>query len=167
MTESVQSALRIAGGFGLLAAVLAGVHVQASDPQQGALLRVTLRSSVGTAQVCRRVTEEELAVTPMHMRRAEVCETHAVPYRLEVRGGDKMLLDRTYEASGLRGDRPLAVSEDIPMPEGRHDVSIRFAPALPVEPSPPAFDYAGTVDFPEGRIRLATLDPTGARLEIR
>lgn len=167
MTEPLQSALRIAAGAGLLAAVLAGVHGQASDPQQGALLRVTLRSTVGTAQVCRRVSEEELAATPMHMRRAEVCETHAVPYRLEVRAGDAVLLERTYEASGLRGDRPLAVSEDIPMPAGRHDVSVRFAPALPVEPSPPAFDYAAAVDFPEGRIRLATLDPTGTRLEIR
>lgn len=167
MTEPVRSALRVTAGTGLLAALLLGVHVRASDPQQGALLRVALRTSAGTGQVCRRVSEAELAATPVHMRRAEICETHAVPYRLDVRSGATVLLDRTFEASGLRGDRPLTVNEDIVMPAGLHDVTIRFAPVATLDPPPQVFEFAGPVEFPEGRIRVATTDATGTRLEIR
>lgn len=167
MTEPLTSAVRIATGTGLMALVLLGAHVRVSDPQQGALLRVALRTTAGTGQVCRKVGEAELAATPVHMRRAEICETHAVPYRLDVRSGTTVLLDRTYEASGLRGDRPLTVNEDLAMPAGLHDVTIRFAPVATLEPPPPAFEFAGPVEFTEGRIRVATTDAAGTRLEIR
>lgn len=167
MTERATDVLRMASGAGLMAVLLAGLHVRVSDPAAGAVLRVALRTSAGTAQVCRRVDAEELAATPVHMRRAEICETHAVPYRLLVRAGAVVVFDRRFEAKGLHGDRPLTVNQDIPVPAGRAHVRVHFAPVLDAEPPAPAFTFEGPVDFPEGRIRVATLDPVAARFEIR
>lgn len=168
------NAVRVATGAVLMWAVLTGLHVDVSDPTEGAMLRVALRTNAGTAQVCRRVSPEELEKTAVHMRRAEICETHAVPYRLEVRAGSSVLIDQVYSAAGLHGDRPLSVNENLMLDAGRHDVSIRFAPAVSedmtsdkVATLPPAFTFADTVEFPEGRIRVASLDVAKGAFEIR
>ena len=39
--------------------------------------------------------------------------------------GDQPLLDRTYTASGIHGDRPLTVDEELALSAGTHDVAIR------------------------------------------
>lgn len=167
MREHAVTALRLASGAGLMAMLLAGAHAHVSAPGTGAVLRVALRTSAGTAQVCRRTSAGELAATPVHMRRAEICETHAVPYRLEVHAGANVVFDRRYEASGVHGDRPLTVNEDIAMPAGRADVRVRFAPVVEAALPAPVFTFEGPVDFPAGRIRVATLDPTATRFELR
>ena len=173
MPELLRNAIRLTSGAALLTLFLVATHVTASDPREGAVLRIALRTTAGTMQDCRKLSPAELEALPMHMRRPEVCESRALPYRLEVRVGGRPLLDRTYTASGIRGDRPLTVDEELALSAGTHDVAIRFAPAL--EPdgadkstkSPPAFTFDAPVDFTEGRIRVATLDALGAALEIR
>lgn len=165
-------ALRLASGAALLTLLLVVTHGTASDPTEGAVLRIALRTTAGTIEDCRKLSQQEIDALPMHMRRTEVCEARALPYRLEVRIGDRQLLDRGYTASGIRGDRPLTVDEELVLPPGRHDVAIRFAPAPgesdeDAKRSPAAFTFEGPVEFTEGRIRVATLDATGASVEIR
>jgi hypothetical protein len=151
----------------MVGALLFGAHTTASDPATGSVLRIAIRTSAGTAQVCHRLKQEELDKLPMHMRRPESCEAHAVPYRLEIATGGATLLDRTYQAAGLRGDRPLTVNEDIPVAAGNHDVSIRFTPKPDVEAPAPSFRFDGPIEFPDGRIRVATLEPRSTGFEIR
>ena len=164
MTERPRVSSRIAAGVAALGALLGVLHVRVSDPAEGSVLRIAIRTSAGTGQVCRHVSDAEMAATPVHMRRAEICETHAVPYRLVVRTGDSVLLDHTYEAKGLHGDRPLTVNEDLAMPVGRRDVSIRFTPTTEGSPE---FAWDGPVDFAEARIHVASLDSAAGEFELR
>lgn len=172
MPEILRSALRLGAGAVLLTALLVVAHTTTSDPTDGAVLRVALRTTAGTIQDCRRLTQEEFDALPVHMRRPEVCETRAVPYRLEVRIGGRPMLDLTFTASGIHGDRPLVVDEELMLAGGSHDVAIRFAPVLEAgaaanDKTPPTFAFDGPVDLVDGRIRVATLDVTSTRFEIR
>lgn len=181
MPESFRGALRVVAGAALMSALLTAAHGTASDPTDGALLRIALRTTAGTAHDCRRPSQKELDALPVHMRRPEVCETRAVPYRLLVRVDDRLLLDRSYTASGIHGDRPLVVGEELALRAGSHDLDIRFAPigdgadsesarlsgapAATTAPSP-AFVFAGREEFAEGRIRVAALNAAGTAFEL-
>ena len=172
MPELLQTASRLAAGAALLTLLLVVTHVTASDPTEGSILRIALRTTAGTMQDCHKLTQQELDALPMHMRRPEVCETRAVPYRLEVRAGERALLDRTFTAAGIHGDRPLTVDQELAVAPGTHDVTIRFTPALAEQhdgdkTAPPAFAFEGPIEFTDGRIRIATLNPAGTAFEIR
>ena len=168
MAERLQAAMRFVSVGVLLALIVVVTHVNVSDPATGAILGVAVRTMAGTVQDCRTLSEEELAALPQHMRRKEVCETHAVPYRLEVRVNGKTRLDRVYTAAGIHGDRPITVDERIGMPAGSHDVSIRFAPAeTDVTGQLPVLTFDQNVALEEGRIRVARLEGLTGAFEIR
>ena len=42
----------------------------------------------------------------------------------------KPRLHRRVDPAGARGDRPLYVQEDVPLPAGRYDLAVRFTPLL-------------------------------------
>lgn len=169
MPDVAKTLLRVAAGAALLLVLAVAAHPTVSDPTEGALLRIAIRTTAGTVSDCRTLTQQELDALPMHMRRPEVCETRAVPYRLEVSVDDAVVLDRTYTAAGIHGDRPLTVDEEIGVRAGSHTVAVRFAPSADAHAAtpPPSFAYEGTADFPDGRIRVATLDAAGTGFEIR
>lgn len=168
MREHLVSVVRVAAGAGLLSAVLVGTHVTASDPTEGSELRVALRTSAGTVRDCRKFTEQELAALPMHMRRPETCESRAVAYRLVLTLDGIELFTRDYTAAGIHGDRPLTVDERFPIEAGEHTVGVRFAPADSAGSSDlPVFTLDTSVEFPEGRIRVAALDGSTQALTIR
>jgi len=160
--------IRLASGGALLALVVIVTHVNVSDPAVGAILGVAVRTMAGTVQECRALSEEELAALPQHMRRKEVCETHAVPYRLEVRVNGEVRLDRVYRAAGFHGDRPITVDERIGVAAGAHDVAIRFAPADGAGAGElPVFTFEKRIDLAEGRIRIARLEGTTGGFEVQ
>jgi hypothetical protein len=167
--ERVQALIRLVSGGGLLAILLIVTHGTASDPTEGALLGIAVRTMAGTVQECRALSEEELAALPRHMRRSEVCESHAVPYRLEVTVDGEPRLDRIYRAAGIHGDRPLTVEERIRVRAGVRAVGIRFAPVESPGPdhAPPVFTLEQEVSFAEGRIRVAKLEGVEGGFEIR
>lgn len=181
MAEFLATLLRLGAGAVVLTAMLFAAHVTGSDPATGAILRIAVRTTAGTMQVCRTLGQAELEALPVHMRRPKVCESHAVPYRLEILCDDRVLADRTFVAAGIHGDRPLAVNEEFALVAGDHAVSIRLTPA---EHSPetlgtdstekdskaitsPSFQFADVVSFAEGRIRVATLNADTGGFEIR
>lgn len=168
MGDRLQAAIRLASAALLLALLVVVTHVSVSDPTPGALLGIAVRTMAGTVQDCRTLSDEELAALPQHMRRKEVCETHGVPYRIEVRVNGETRLDRTYTAAGIHGDRPIVVDERIDIAPGPHDVSIRFAPAQPdTSGKLPVFQYDRNVVIEEGRIRVAWLEGTTGSFDIR
>lgn len=183
MRELATTLLRLAAAAVLLTFLLQVTHTTASDPTEGSILRIAVRTTAGTTQDCRRLSPAELEALPMHMRRPEVCETRALPYRLHVRIDGRTMLEGTYTAAGIRGDRPLTVDEEFAVPAGEHEVAVSFLPestespdaseptVAPGEvqaPEPaPSFLFEGPVNFPEGRIRVATVTPTSESFEIR
>lgn len=168
MGRRFRPAARLASGTFLLALLVALAHVRLSDPLEGAVLRVAVRTTAGTSLRCRRLDDAELAALPPHMRRAEVCETRATPYRLRVTVNDARRLDRVYRAAGLRGDRPLTIDEAFAMTPGRHRVRVRLAPTEGEGASgPPAYTFDAPVELPEGRVRLLALDGEAAAFTLR
>jgi hypothetical protein len=168
VAERLKAGIRLAASGALLALIVVVTHVNVSDPATGAILGVAVRTMAGTVEDCRTLSEDELAALPLHMRRKEVCETHAVPYRLQVSIDGEMRLDRVYKAAGFHGDRPITVDERIGVAAGAHDVSIRFAPARAEEDGDlPVFTFEQSVRLEEGRIRIARLEGVTGPFEIR
>lgn len=123
---------RVAGGIvAALAALLLGAASRApwtASPRGEALLRLSWRAQSEVAERCRPLTEEEKADLPVHMQVPEICETRAIPYRLEVRVDGATVLSETIHGAGARADRPISVFREIPLAAGSHDVRVAFAP---------------------------------------
>lgn len=150
--------VRLAVGAGLVALIVTVTHQALSEPGQGAVLGIAVRSGVGTVQVCRAVSAEEVASVPQHMRRSEICETHAAPYRLGVHIDGEQRFDRVYRAAGIHGDRPITIDERILVTPGSVAVQVRFAPAEEGQGDLPEFAFAGVLEMQERRIRYLRLD---------
>ena len=89
-------------------------------------LRLAWRARVPRVEECRRLTPEEQAELPVHMRRDEICEGRVASYRLEVRVDGEVRRRATVSGAGARGDRPLYVFETLPLSPGRHRVRVLF-----------------------------------------
>lgn len=109
-------------------AVLAGVPY-AADPAQHGVLRLAWRARGERVQRCRRLSAEELAKLPVHMRppNEEVCERGITPYRLRVSVDDSLAVDELVRAGGAESDRPLFVFHELAVPPGVHHLSLVFA----------------------------------------
>lgn len=156
------AALRLAVAVGLMAAIGVVAHLPLGRPAQDAGLRLALRADRAKIEICRDRSAEELAALPAHMRQARICQETAVDYRLRVVIDDRQRLERTVRHRGVRRNRPLIADELLRLEAGRHRVVIDFSPALeeasPAEGSAlPSYRLAETIDFPRGRIRIASL----------
>jgi hypothetical protein len=69
------------------------------------------------------------------MRQRVVCEGVAATYRLSVRAGGEVRVQRLLRAGGLRQDRRVFVFEEITLPAGDTALEVRLDR---VEPDPPA-----------------------------
>lgn len=168
MSELLLHVLRLAAGAALLVLAFVATHRTASDPTDGAVLVLAVRTMAGTVQECRPLTDTERATLAQHMQRGEVCETHGVPYRLELAIDGEPKLDRVYRPAGIHGDRPITVDERLVLPAGRRAIRIRFAPAEAEDRSTdlPAFSLDRTVVLEHRRIRIASLDGIEGSFEI-
>lgn len=101
----------------------------AAGGDRGAELRLSWRLRRGAERTCRRLTAEELARLPQHMREEEVCERRVPPYRLRVTLADTVLDDRLVVAAGARADRPLAVVGQFAVVPGIHPLRVEFTRA--------------------------------------
>jgi hypothetical protein len=90
------------------------------------MIRLTWRATSERVDDCRRLSPEELAALPAHMRREEVCEGRTLPYLLRVAlDGDTVVQERV-EPRGTREDRPLYVFHEIPVTPGERALEIAF-----------------------------------------
>jgi hypothetical protein len=127
VSRVTRAALGSGIGLGVFLALAALSQLASTvSPADRAELRLAWRARVPLVEECRRLTEEELAELPVHMRREEVCEGRVASYRLRVTVDGRPVRRATLRGAGARGDRPLYVFESIPLRPGRYEVDIRF-----------------------------------------
>lgn len=152
---------------------------------EAAELRLSWRVRSEPEERCRRRTAAELERLPRHMREEEVCERHAVPYRLHVTVGDRVLDDRIIEPASSRRERPLTVFESYDLPPGTARLQLEFtrvgsdslmprehgvSPDAPSHALPPQgtlrLGLDTTVAFGAGRVVIVTYDDQLQRLRL-
>lgn len=131
----------VAGG-GWLTAVLSVMPWRVSGADQ-ATLRLAWSGRPERLELCRQLTDAELAGVPVHMRRRVECEGRSARYGLEVTIGGLRVRD-TLSGGGARRDRPIHLLRDIPFTPGAHRLGIivRRLDSLP----PGADTAAGRAD---------------------
>lgn len=137
-----------------------------------AVLRLSWRVRPAGELVCRPLSEEELAVLPAHMRRAEECERAGGEYALRVVVDGRIVADTVITASGARADRPLSVFREIRLRPGIRDVAIGFEPVNGSEAGGDGTGRGGyalvsTVGVAAGDVVLITLDEPQDALVVR
>lgn len=155
----------------------------ARDGTAGGLLRLAWRARPEKIENCRELSADALAALPPHMRQSVVCEGANASYRLEVSRGGVVLADVAVRPGGLRRDRPLYVFQEMSVPVGDADISVRFtridapdrqsstdertARDLDVarrrdeltETIPASLSYAERLHFAPGQVHVISYDP--------
>jgi hypothetical protein len=127
-TSVVRRVLGALLGVSALGGILLGSHAaMTAHAGTGAVLRVSWSARPERIDVCRRVSEEELAQLAPHMRRQVVCEGTTARYLLEVRRDGVVLDTAIVRGGGLRHDRELYVARDLPIAAARARIVVRFA----------------------------------------
>ncbi len=121
-----------AGGAAVAALLTVVVAVPSVGPWRSAaanspVLTVSLKHPGQVGEDCRPVSEEELANTPVHMRRAEICERRRADVRLQVRVAGELVVEAAYPPKGIWGDGNSIAVERVPVPPGEHRVELRLA----------------------------------------
>ena len=128
-----------------------------------AVIRLAWRARGERVRQCRRLSPEELAKLPQHMRQEEVCERRILPYRLQVAVDGTPVVDELVRAGGAREDRPLFVFHELPVAPGTHTVHVTFVRQGALERPGQAAERAEDVDEFEARRRKSDTPP---RLEL-
>lgn len=151
-------ALGMAGALG----AASRIPVALGDPDAGHV-RLSWRLDGEFVEVCQERTAEELERLPVHMRSAAACEGRGTPWLLVVELDGTERVRRIVEPGGARGDRPVAVIEELPVETGMHRVELRFAPTDPRAVSDPLV-YDDVMELGSGEVALITLDREARRL---
>ena len=97
-----------------------------AEPATHGVIRLAWRARGERVRRCRRLTPDELAQLPAHMRQEEVCERAVLPYRLRVTLDGAPAIDELVRAGGAREDRPLFVFREISVAPGAHHITVAF-----------------------------------------
>lgn len=152
------------------------------DASTGGLLRLAWRARPERIEQCVTQSPEALAALPPHMRQTTICEGINASYQLEVRHDGEAVAEHLVKPGGLRGDRPLYVFLEIPVPVGDADIGIRFVRLEEAsgdgdedrnrdalrEAVPPSLRWDERLSFAPGQVRLISYDPARRELfEVR
>lgn len=144
------------------------------ESAERAAVRLSWRSPSTRVEVCRRLSPEELAGRPRHMRQPEVCEGRLLPYRLSVLLDGEEVLRESVEPAGARRDRPLYVFRELSLRPGRHRLAVRFAPGeVPASgagsdgEAPPTLTLDTLLTLPPSGVALVTYSEATRRLVVR
>ena len=154
----------VAFSAGLLALVAGGSRRPQGADADDAVLRLGWRMVGQARERCRDLTPDELAARPVHMRRSRECVREALAYNLTAAVDGVVVARKRVHASGLRGDRPLSVEEELRIRPGRRDVTVAFGPE-DGDTGGKVLTFEGEVQFERGRVVLITHD--GNRLLAR
>ncbi len=135
----MSAARRVAGGL-LAVAVTIGLAALSRVPyaavrENDGELRLAWRWRSRRVDQCRRLSDEELAKLPVHMRSAVSCERRLVPYLLEVWVDGRLAVFDSVLAKGAEADRPLSVLRHVPLAPGRYAFRVVFRPLAVVADS--------------------------------
>ena len=127
MSGAVRLVIAAVAGAALAAgsAAISRVPVHGTA-DRGARLRLSWTARGERIERCRRLTDQELANVPVHMRQQEICDGAAAPYRLLVGLDGVAAATDTVIGAGARHDRPLSVYREIVVEPGPRRVTVRF-----------------------------------------
>lgn len=157
-------ALALATGFGVAGLTRAPYGEEVTNR---ALLRLAWRIAGGYVEECRSPTPQELERLPAHMRQERICVGRLTPYRLRLSVDGEGVLNELVQPSGARGDRPLAVLNEIVLTPGTHRVEIEWRPDDTRDrelPGEQAMHFAATLTLAAGDIAVITWHPDERRL---
>jgi hypothetical protein len=116
---------------GLATVVLAGLGMRymtalvwTTTAGDWALLRLSWSAHPERVEQCRRLTDEELAARPAHMRMRLECQGMFARYLLTVTIDDRVVAADTVRGGGLRHDRPMHLFTEFRFAAGVRHVQI-------------------------------------------
>jgi hypothetical protein len=175
MTRLLRGGVGALGAAGALALVrLLSFGPYTTERDAGAIVRFAWRARGERVRDCWRLTPEELAKLPVHMRQEEVCEGRVLPYRLAVDLDDSTAVNQVIHGAGAREDRPLYVFQDLSVRPGVHRVSVRFT--LEGQPqeheetrlaTPPRLTLDTALSLAPRQVLLVTYDEEREQLVVR
>jgi hypothetical protein len=130
------------------------------------VLRLSWRLRGERIETCRARTPEELAALPVHMRTPEVCVGRLVAYRVTAQVDEAVPDTATVLPGGARGDRPVFVLRELPLPPGARRVRVTLERA-DGEHREAAHTLDTTLVAEPGAVELVTLDAETGRLVHR
>lgn len=165
----------LAAGTGIVLASHVPIATHAADR---AVLRLAWSARPERVEVCRTLSQEELAGVPAHMRQSVVCEGTSAAYRLEVRREGSIIAEQPVRGGGMRRDRPLYVFRDLPQPAGEASIVVRFERVDPPADAdaattaetrlssglPRSLLFERRLTFRPGEVILVTYDPVRREL---
>ena len=123
---------------------------------EGSEFVVSLKHPGLASENCRDLTEEELAATPVHMRRERVCERTRPPVRLRVAIDGATALETSIPPSGIWEDGNSVAVERIPVEPGEHLVSVAIGETT--DPEEWNFGDERTITFTDEARRVVVFD---------
>lgn len=111
--------------IGVAIAVMVGIGLRsvtafelANARAETALVRLSWSARPERVEHCRRLSDEELAKRPAHMRLRVECEGTFARYLLTVGVDERLLRQDTIRGGGLRHDRPMHVFDEVAVTPG-------------------------------------------------
>jgi len=144
---------------------LSRVPLRSGDAGDAAL-RFSWRLRGEEAATCRRPTPDELAGLPVHMRNPDACVGELTPFEFRVDLDQVTRVSRLVRPSGVRGDRPLFVYDELRVAPGRHRLSVRFGPQDTRDTPTQVLALDTTIVLEAGRVLLVSRTLRGD-LEVR
>lgn len=89
-----------------------------------ARLRLSWGARPERIEVCRRLSEAELADRPEHMRQRVECEGTTATYALEIQIDGQLIDSRVLRGGGFRHDRPMYLLDDLMIAPGEHHLVV-------------------------------------------
>jgi coenzyme F420-reducing hydrogenase delta subunit/NAD-dependent dihydropyrimidine dehydrogenase PreA subunit len=123
---------------------------------EGSEFVVSLKHPGLASENCRDLTEEELAATPVHMRKKRVCERTRPPVRLRVAIDGATALETSVPPSGIWKDGNSVTVERIPVAAGEHRVSVAIGESA--NPEEWSFGEERTITFTDEARRVVVFD---------
>lgn len=151
---------------GIVAAVLAALVAvavgAASDvPYQspvltGSELVVTFKHPGMISENCRELTPEELEKTPVHMRKAKICDRERSSVRLKILVDGQPLREATYAPKGIWHDGSSVAVERLEIAPGTHSVVVAIGDSADLN----AWQYetAQELEFQHNERRVVIFD---------
>ncbi len=102
-------------------ATVAGIPGAGRD---AAWVRLSWSARPERVETCRRLTDEELALRPPHMRLRMECTGKFASYHLTVRSDGVVIADDTVRGGGFRNDRPMHVLRDLAVTPGSRRIEV-------------------------------------------
>ena len=91
-----------------------------------ARLRMSWNARPERIEVCRTLSDAELAQREEHMRQRVDCDGRSATYLLGVDVDGRHISRTVVRGGGLRHDRPIHLLSDIDIPPGKHHVLVTF-----------------------------------------